>query len=267
MKNTNFQKFITGREFFISAIIALVFGVICLVSRPTKKPDTTLTVGMMSGWAPFMTINPKGEFEGFDVDVAQNIAQRMGKKLEIQDLGSLASCFIALEQNKIDVMLSGLDITEQRLAKLSMIQYTGQDVKSFTLVFWKNIPENIKDLRTIPESLVCAEPGSAQEKFLDQFDFIRQKPMSSVIDMILDLKYGKSLAAILEPRVATRLKKQNQEIRILDIPLPKDFQVYGCGIALKKNNTNLSPTISKIIQDMKNDGTLTALEKKWQLEE
>jgi len=262
MKNPNVRNLI------ISTVTALVLAGICITIRQTKKPDDTFTVGMMSGWAPFMTINTQGEFEGFDVDVAQEIAQRMGKKLEIQDLGSLASCFVALDQNKVDALFSGLDITQERVAKLSMIQYTGQDVKNFTLVFWNTIPENIKtlqDLRTITNCTVCAEPGSAQEKFLNQFDFITKKPLSSVIDMILDLKYGKSLAMILEPRVAARLQKQNPEMRLLDIPLPKEFQVFGMGIALKKNNTELRSVISKIIEDIKQDGTLTKLEKKWNL--
>lgn len=249
--------------------IALLVAGAYITLQPTKKFNDSITVGMFV-WAPFMTINSNGEFEGFDVDVAQELASRMGKKLEIQDLGSLAPCFIALEQNKIDMIISDLDITEQRLAKLDMIQYTGEGTTFFELAFWNSIPatvQSIDDLRAMPDAVVCAEAGSAQEKFLDQYTYITKKPMSSATDMLLDLKYGKSLAVILEPRIAARFKKQEPSIKTLPVPLPKAFQVYGCGIGINKKRPELSATVTAIIATMKADGTLAALEKKWGLEE
>lgn len=267
MNNTVFK---TLSMIVTAAMIAAFIAIVCITSKTTKKPEDTLVVGMMSGWAPFMTINQKGVFEGFDVDVAQELANRLNKKLVIQDLGSLASCFIALDQNKIDLLLSGLDVTEQRLEKYAMVRYTGQDVTSFELVFWNDIPKGItgmQDLRNIPNAIVCAEPGSAQEKFLDQYSFVIKKSLNSVTDIILDLKFGKSLAAVLEPRVAARFKKQYPEIKTLTVALPKNFQVYGCGIALKKNNHALITSTAAIIQAMRQQGVLKQLEQKWQLEE
>src|ERR1700688_234699 len=98
----------------ITIAISVLLGLLVLVSQITKKEENQLVVGMMRGWAPFMTINGAGEYEGFDVDVAQEIAKRMDKELIVQDLGSLASCFVALDQKRVDVIMSGLDITEKR---------------------------------------------------------------------------------------------------------------------------------------------------------
>ncbi len=260
------NKFLILTTTTVALFIAGVYFTLC----STKKTDAVLTVGMMSGWAPFMTINAQGNYEGFDVDVAQELANRMGKGLEIQDLGSLAPCFLALEQNKVDMVLSGLDITEQRLAKLSMIQYTGQDVTTFELVFWNNIPATIKsieDLRTMQDAVICAEAGSAQEKFLDQYTYITKKPMGSATDMLLDVKYGKSLAFIIEPRVAARFKKQESSIKTLPVPLPKEFRVYGEGIGINKKRPELRAEVIALIAAMKTDGILAALEKKWGLGE
>lgn len=270
MKNSFFQNISTSK-----AIVCLLAMVVAIagaytIQRPSKTTDDTLLVGMMSGWAPFMTITPKGTYEGFDVDVAQELAQRMDKKLVIQDLGSLASCFVALEQKKVALVLSGLDITKKRLKTLAMVRYTGQDVTHFCLLFWNTIPKNvllIQDFRALPGSVFCVESGSAQEAFLDQFDFITKKRLPSVIDIVLDLKFGKSVATLLEPRVAARLKRKNSEVRVLEVPLPEGFQVYGCGIALKQDNTALTTQVTALIEDMRIDGTLKKLEQKWQLEE
>src|SRR5690606_20837831 len=236
----------------------------------TKESKKTLVVGMMSGWAPFMTINAKGDYEGFDVDVAQEVAKRLDRLLIVQDLGSLASCFIALDQQRIDMMLSDLDITQMRREKMAMIRYSGQDVTQYKLIFWNEIPENIKtmnDMRNFPDAVVCIESGSAQEKFLDGYKFVTKKRVNSLVDIVLDLRFGKSLAAVVEPGVAARLQRQNSEIKSIFVDLPQDFQVFGCGIAINKKNTELIVKTQAIIDQMYADGTLKMLEQKWQVRE
>ena len=238
----------------------------------TRKPNitaqNTFTVGMMSGWAPFMTVNATGNFVGFDVDVAQEVAQQLKQKLEIIDFGSLAPLLLALEQKKIAAAFSGLDITQTRLKQLRMIPYTGETVTNFCLLFWEKIPQNIaclEDFKKLSSALICVEPGSAQEKFLDQYPYIPQKSLSKLEDMVLDIKYKKSLAMLVEPQVARRLIKQEQNLQKLAIQLPPTFQTFGMGIALSKDNAALEQKIIKIIKQLRANGTLSKLEKKWGL--
>jgi len=238
---------------------------------PSAQEDPNIIrIGMMSGWAPFMTVNKYGEFEGFDVDVAQELAQRMGKKIFITDLGALSSLFVALDRNKIDIVLSGLDITQERLKKLNMVSYTGGATQEYALLFYKNIPENItsiEDLKNYPNPTVVVEPGVSAEKYLATFDYINKKQIASLVDRVLDLQFGKSLAMLVEPQIAKQLMAKNPELRALFVPLPPEFQIYGMGVATKKENQKLADQVQKIISDMKGDKTLKKLEKKWLLEE
>ena len=258
------------KNFTIAATVGIIlFSCIGLFFRQSQKSSDELVVGMMSGWAPFMTINAAGEYVGFDVDVAKLLASKLNKKLVVKDMGSLASCFVALEQNKIDMMLSGLDITQDRLKKLNMVPYTGEEVRSFSLLFWKQVPlkiRTIEDFKNLPDAAVCAEPGSAQDKFLSKFSFINKKPMPSTTDMVLDLRFGKSVAAILEPQVARRLQKQEPDLVALSVPLPDEFVVYGMGIVIKKNKKQLADVVAATIQSLKQDGSLKKLEIQWGLE-
>ena len=82
----------------------------------------------------------------------------------------------------------------------------------------------------------------------------------------MDIKYGKSLAAIVDPALVTTLMQKNPEIKILDIPLGKEWEEYGNGICVKKENRELSDQVQTIINAMKSDGTLQKLEIKWQLQ-
>ena len=85
--------------------------------------------------------------------------------------------------------------------------------------------------------------------------------------MVLDIKFGKSSAILVEPRVAKRIMRLNPELQKMAVPLPAEFMTFGCGIAIKKENTKLIDQITAIINAAKADGTLKNLEAKWQLEE
>ena len=267
MNNNIFKSLILGFG-LIAALFILYKKYYTQVNANNRLAQESLVVGMMSGWAPFMVINQQGAYEGFDVDVAEAIAKKMGKKLVIKDFGSLAPLFVALEQGQIDLLMSGLGITESRLQKLSMVKYSGEDIASFYLVFWNKIPQgitSIQDLKKFPKAQVCVEPGSFLERFLDSLDFVQQKPISGTSEMIMDIKYGKSLAALLEPSVVSMAMKKCPELKKLAIPVPKKFQVFGTGIAIKKENKDLTRKIETILQGLKSDNSIQKCETKWEI--
>ncbi len=256
-------------NYVLACIVLLSVGTLWFWTKENNQSsESTLVVGMMSGWAPYMSVNLQGEYEGFDVDVAQEIAKRMNKKLVIKDLGSLSSLFIALQQQQVDMIFSGLDITQKRLAEMSMVPYTGQEIKHYFLAFWQQVPQGIKtlhDLQNLDQPTICVEPGASPERLLDRYSFLIKKPLASVADMMLDVQYGKSHAAFLEPHVVNQLLKKKMSIKTCRIDLPSEFQVFGAGIAFKKESQLVQP-IATIIKAMRSDGTLAFLEKKWNLE-
>src|ERR1700687_6135739 len=92
-------------------IIALISGYIWLKKYQSNSlcaHTNELIVGTAAGYAPFASINPQGDLEGFDIDIAHAVADRMSKNLVIKDLGSMASLFTALDQGTIDVIIWGL---------------------------------------------------------------------------------------------------------------------------------------------------------------
>lgn len=268
MKNTLFSNFAQSKVvLFVIAAVCLLGGLYSMLRVPTKNDDT-IVVGMMSGWAPFMSIAADGSYVGFDVDVSQELARRMNKKITIYDLGSIVPCFIALEQNKIDMVFSGLDINQARLQQYNMVYYSGNDVTSYDLLFWKQIPEGVKtiqDLKKYPQSIVVVEPGDSPEKCLDQYDYIIKKQISAITDQLMDLQYGKSTAIFRQPVIAQRMRAQYPQLKSISVPLPLEYQIYGMGIALKKENRSLTAMVQKTIEDMIADGTIKKLELKWQL--
>ena len=242
-----------------------VIAAYCVVTRWSSAPCNTNTfiVGTVGDYAPFVSINAQGEYEGFDIDVAKSLAESLGKKLVLKDLGSMAPLFIALEQGSIDAIIWGLSITKPRLEKVAMIRYQGETTRSYPLMFWNRIPANTLSINDMQGMTVCVEPASSQDTALSSYPFIIKKTTERVDDALLNIQYGKADAALVEPAIAAKFRAKYPEIKLLDLPLTEENQVQGTGIAIKKNNTELIEKVQNAITTLQASGTIQTFEKKW----
>lgn len=252
-------------------LIALLVGALLLFAtfnyKKAVKPHDELVVGMIVGYAPYASLAPDGTYLGFDIDVAQAIATALNKKLIIKDM-DLSALLVALEQNKLDLVLTNLSITDAREKAVTMIHYVGQMTTSFPLAFWAKIPAGVKNLTDLmsllPDAIICVEPGSIQEEFLATMLAPKNmRHVEAMSDVIMNLKYGKAIAAFLDPDIFPTLKKQSPELVALNIELPPAFQSRGAGIAINKENKALIQEISTIVAQLKRDGTIDRLQTKW----
>lgn len=262
-RNTSMNKKIVS---LVCVIIALpIITIIGLRNITSSRHNDTLIVGTVAGYAPFVSINPQGEYEGFDIDVANALARHINKKLILKDLGSMTALFMALEQGSIDAAIWALSITQDRLAKVAMVKYQGETTTAYPLIFWKKIPAHVTSITDMEGMIVCVEPHSSQDAVLQKYPFITTKPTERVDDALLNIQYGKADAAFVEPAIANKFKAQYPEIQILNVPLAPEDQVHGIGIVLRKDNNILIDTIQKAINALISDGTIQIYEKKWNI--
>lgn len=248
------------------AVIALIsFFVIKSSHQEEKVSADTLVVGLQSGYPPFEFMDTQGKIVGFDVDLAGRIADKLGKKLVIKDM-EFEGEILSLKQGKIDLIISGMNITPSRLKEILMVPYHGEATSSFSLVFWKDIPaglQSIEDFIQLPNPTISVESGSISEAYLGRYPQIQVKSFQGALAPLMDVKYGKSMANLVDPAVAEYLKTQHPEIKIVNITLPEDEKVLGFGIGIKKDNQQLYQQVEQVIQGLKASGELQQLEDKW----
>ncbi len=206
-----------------------------------------------------------GKIVGFDLDIAELIAEKLQRKLVIKDM-EFEGEILSLKQGKIDLILSGMNITPSRLKEILMVPYHGEYATSLSLIFWKEIPEGvtkIEDIALLPNPSVSVESGAIPEAYITRYANINAKSFQGALGPLMDVKYGKSVANLVEPDVATYLQKQHPEIKILDVPLSTDETIMGFGIGIKKANDALFEQVHDIIQELKSSGKLKQLEDKW----
>lgn len=231
----------------------------------TKPPVNSLVVGTCSGFPPYELMDQSGNIVGLDIDVARALAQALGKKLEIRDM-SFDALIIALQQGKIDCAIAGISITKSRQQEIALIHYSGKPLSALPLVFWEEIPKNIyklNDLKFHPNKTVCAQAGTIQHEIISTYDWLDIKCLENIADLIMDIKYGKSIATVLEPKVVYALQKKYSQLKTLDIPLTPEQQDFGFGIGVNKNNRELIKKISAVIETLKTNGTIEQFETKW----
>lgn len=241
----------------------LFFGFISLLQAES------FVVGTTSGYAPYVSLDDQGQYVGFDIDVAKALAGKLKRELVIKDLGSMPSLFLALKLGKIDAIIWAISITEERQKQVEMIYYQGEKVTSLPLLFWKKIPtgvSSLEDLAKDPTATLCVEAGSFQESVAQKIPGLGLKQVDKVMDAILELKFGKVTATMIDPSLLPTYKKQFNELQVVATPLAPEMQSYGNGICIAKKQQTLIDEVRKAVEDLQKGGTITKLEKKWNLE-
>lgn len=124
----------------------------------------TLTVGISPSDPPLGTYATDARtVVGFDADLAQLIADSLGKKLRLVPL-AWPDWPLALDSGRVDVVLSNVTVTEERKEKFDFSSYrqdlVGFYVKSDSRIAAIREPKDVAGLRVITDS------GTNQEKIL-----------------------------------------------------------------------------------------------------
>lgn len=256
------------KKYFIAFMIIFFFiGFVTLTPFQNAENTSTnaLIIGLQSGYPPFEMLDEKGKIVGFDIDLAKRIAEKLGKDLVIKDM-EFDGEILSLKQGKIDLIMSGMNITPSRLKEIAMIPYHGEAASSLSLIFWNSIPvgiHSLEDIAKLSNPTISVESGTIPEAYMSRYQNIHIKSFQGALAPLMDVKYGKSAANLVEPDVAEYLKNQHSEIKILTVPLPKEEVILGFGIGVKKENQKLFKQVEQIIDELKVSGELKQLENLW----
>lgn len=246
---------------FILTISILVGGLVvgCTTSQQTAKEEKVLQVGLEGTYPPFNFENDAGELAGYDVEVAEEIAQRIGYQVEFVPT-KWSGMFGALEARKFDMIVNQVAITPERKEKYA---FTEPYVYSGAQLIVRAGADDIKSLEDLKGKKVGVGIGSNYEQIVNDFDpnnKIEVKTYEVLLDTLNDLAIGRIDAALNDKLVAgINIKKTDLDLKLAGEPVKKVVN----GIVLRKGNEQLLNKINGALQEMKQDGTLKEISKKW----
>lgn len=216
-----------------------------------------LKVGAYPTNPPFEYKNADGNFEGFEVDIVTEAAGRAGLTPEIADYGFQA-LFSGIASGRIEVAISSITITPERLKSLSFTQpYYDADMGIAA-----KADGDVKGVADLKNKTVGVLSGSTGETWSKQHQaesgITDIKGYNTQQEMLLDLNNGRVDAVVSDvPGMEysfTKMTGLAVKERI------KTGEQYG--LLLAKDSPKLE-ALNAALTAMKKDGTLAGLHKKW----
>ena len=219
--------------------------------------EGTLTVATSPDFAPyeFYAIGEDGkpQLAGFDMSLAQYIADYLGLKLEVVTV-DFDGVLSKLQTKSVDLGMAGLspDPKREGVVDFSDIYYTGGQ----SLVTVKDNADKFNSFEAINKSDVSvgAQTGSIQLDLANtnspDADIVS---LPKVTDIISELLAGKLDAAYIETDVAKSYQQNYPELEIvMDVP----YESKGSAIGVSKGNESLMAGVNEAIAQAIEDGSM-----------
>lgn len=233
------------------------------------QTDTTTPADTGSGDTLTMSTNatfPPYEFYegekivGIDAEIAQAIAEKLGMKLEILDMG-FDPAIAAAQSGQSDIVMAGLTVTEERKENLN---FTDTYATGIQVVI---VPENseITSIDDLEGKLIGVQQGTTGDMYCsdtpenggygqDAVQKFESGPLA-----VEALKNGQVDCVVIDNEPAKSYVEANEGLKILDTEFANED--YAIGIA--KSNTELLDKINGALKELKDDGTVKSIIEKY----
>lgn len=226
----------------------------------TLIEDGKLTVVAELGFAPFEYMDEKtGEPVGFDVDVINAVAEKMGltaSYLPNQKFDTLVP--IIKQGGKADVSIAAVTITDERMESVDFSEpYLDSNQ---AIVVAKGSSETEETLNDASKQVVCQGGTTGDEWIGENLPDAVRVPVDDVTAALAGVQTGRYQAMVVDLPVASYMLSQSfSDLEIVkEIPTGEQY-----GIAVSKDNPELTQAVNKALEDMKSDGTMKEIETKW----
>ena len=228
------------RKWLIGIILGLVFLTGC------SRNENQLILVTEAGFAPYEYYE-NGKIVGVDIDIANEIANYIGKELVVKDI-AFDSIINELNSGKADFAAAGMSITPERLQE---VDFSIEYITSNQVVMVRkdsNITMNEIDGKKIAVQLGSVADSYATKNYKNS-KIVRQK---KYLTMVEDLKASKVDLIIMDNLPAQEIIKTNDGLKLLSGYLFSD----SYGIAVKKGNTDLLNSINTVLEKLQNEGKI-----------
>ncbi len=209
------------------------------------KAQGKIVLGTSADYPPYefhKEVNGKDTIVGFDIDIAQQVADDLGVQLVVKDM-DFGGLLNALDAGNIDFVVAGMTPTPDREANVdfSEIYYTAVQ----TIVVRKSDELTLTSLDALNGKKIGVQQGSIQVDIANGIAGASVKTMAKIPDLILQLENNDVDAVILEKPVADNYVAVNNDLVVSSITLEQTDT--GSAIAVKKGSSELTDAINQTL--------------------
>lgn len=240
-------------------MLGLATAAVTALSGVAAFATETLKIGSYPANPPWEYKNEAGEFEGFEVDIINEIASRIDATAEFSGL-DFRALFVATASRRVDAVISSLTITNERLQAQSFTQpyFSGalgvgtKDGAGIARI------EDLKGKRV--GSIATSFPENWLKEREGELGYASYASYDSTANMLTDLRSGRIDAAvndIVSLRYAFTQPQMSGLTVAAEIPTGDKF-----AIMMPKDSEKLE-AFNDALSEIKTDGTMARLYEKW----
>lgn len=245
--------------FRLSARLALVAGLSFGASSvAVAQQSGPLVVGLDFGVVPFGQINASGEKEGFSIDLAAALAERLGRPgAEVVDV-EFSGMFAALFAERFEFIITPLYITEERAQQMLYAEPYFPADSGFIIAQ----DATMSALEDLQGKVVAVNNGTRHDGWAtenaERYGFEVQR-YSNVPETIQAVASGRAFTTVNQSPTMVYAASQNDRVKLGFI----DYSGDNFGLAFRKEDVAYRNEVEEILECMKLDGSLQDLYRKW----
>lgn len=219
----------------------------------------TFTVGFDQDFPPMGFVGDDGEFTGFDLELAAEVAKRLNLEIAYQPI-SWDAKDMELDAGTIDCIWNGFTMTGRE----DDYEWTKPYMNN-NQVFVVNADSGITSAADLAGKNVEVQADSSAEAALNENaeltgTFGQLTPVADYNTAFMDLEAGAVDAIAMDDIVASyQITSRGADFVVLDDVIAAEQ--YGVGF--KKGNTELRDKVQSTLEEMADDGTVAEISEKW----
>ncbi|GAB2980185.1 ABC transporter substrate-binding protein [Amycolatopsis acidiphila] len=228
--------------------------------------DGKIVVGQDQSYAPNEFVDESGKVVGFDVDLGNAIAQKLGLTAEYQN-AAFSGILAGVGSGQYELAMSSFTINSERLQTVDMVSYYSAGT---SLAVPKGNPDKIT-LDDLCGKNIAVQQGTVQVDDLTKRSgectaagkpAINMQQFQAQTDVNLQVQTRRSQAMLADsPVIDYAVKQTGGAVEI--VGQPYDSAPYG--IALKKGQGTYAQAVQGAVQAIIDDGTYDKILAKWGL--
>ena len=220
------------------------------------KDEGKLLIGTEGTYPPFTFHDDKGDLTGFDVEIAKEVAKRLGVEPEFKET-QWDSLFAGLDAKRYDMIINQVGIRDDRKEKYD---FSDPYITSTAVLIIRNDNETVKTFEDVKGL------KSAQSLTSNYADIAKSYGAEIVgvegFNQAIELLNSKRVDVTFNDKLTfLDFKKQRPDAGVKIVATSEDASQSG--MMFRKNNETLVEEVNKALKEIIDDGTYLKISEKW----
>ena len=192
---------------------------------------------------------------GIDVDIAQAIADKLGLKLQVEDM-EFDGIIAAVQTGKADMGLAGITITPERQQTVNFSDTYANGIQSVIV----KEDSGIASVADLDGKKIGVQLSTTGDLFAtDTYGSENVEQYNKGADAIMALTQGAVDAVIIDNEPAKSFVASSEGLQILD----EEFENEEYAACISKDNEELLEAVNAALAELKEDGTIQSIIDKY----